>query len=76
MQDLFWSHLSSTGAVYLKLASPQKTGGLSAMQLEYPEYDIWASRTSLKGKKVDGAWENKLAARTLQKISRFQADRK
>lgn len=74
VQDFFWSHLNSTDAVYLNLSSPQKTGGLSVMQLEYPEYDIWVSRTPLAGKKADGAWENKLAARTLQKISRFQPD--
>ncbi|OEH74986.1 hypothetical protein cyc_07815 [Cyclospora cayetanensis] len=74
MQDMFWSYLKKESVVYIRLAKSEESKGVSAMRLNKNEYDIWASRTPLMGKAVDGAWENRLAARTLYNISRFQAD--
>lgn len=75
VRDYMLSFMSTELAAYVKVASPAASAGLSAMRLEYPDYDVWAARTPLMGKKAEGAWENKLAARTLYKLSVFQADR-
>ncbi|CDJ32262.1 uncharacterized protein EMH_0073770 [Eimeria mitis] len=72
--DLAWSAFSSDTAVYVQLTRPSSAEGVSAMKISDEEYKIWASRTPLEGKKVDGAWENKLAARTIFWLGQFQPD--
>ncbi|KAL8434544.1 hypothetical protein Efla_000060 [Eimeria flavescens] len=61
-------------AVYVQLAKRATESGLSVMSLPSREYTTWASRTPLAGKKVDGAWENKLAARSLKNMIGFNVD--
>ncbi|CDJ41653.1 hypothetical protein, conserved [Eimeria tenella] len=79
VQDLVRSVFTAESAVYIPLArssssSSSSSSGISAMQLESNEHQIWASRTPLKGQVVDGAWENKLAARSLFWLSRFEVE--
>ncbi|KAL8270191.1 hypothetical protein Esti_005866 [Eimeria stiedai] len=74
LRDWVLQHLSTRRAVYVQLVRPATASGLSVMPLKPSEYDIWASRTPLTGNKVDGAWENKLAARSLHNLTAFQVD--
>lgn len=74
MQDLFLAQFSPAKAVYIRIARPAGSAGLSAMELEHKQYDIWASRTPLTGKTVAGSWENRLAARSFYILSAFQPD--
>ncbi|KAL8455245.1 hypothetical protein Emag_000915 [Eimeria magna] len=76
LRDWVLQHLSTKRAVYIQLVRPLSASGLSVMPLKPSEYEIWASRTPIKGNKIDGAWKNQLAARSLHNLSTFQVDSK
>ncbi|KAL8432144.1 hypothetical protein ACSSS7_004756 [Eimeria intestinalis] len=74
LRDWILQYLSTKRAVYLQTVRPSTSGGLSVMSLKPSAYEIWVSRTPFTGVKIDGAWENKLAARSLHNLTAFQVD--
>lgn len=76
LNDVVMSFFSTDSAVYIPIARPTTAEGISAFFISEDEYKLWASRTPLEHKKLEGAWENKLAARTLFWLTRFQVDGK
>lgn len=71
MRDSLNGLLFPTSAVYLRIASVGEKEGLGLMRLSKSDYEIWAGRTPLRSMMVEGAWDNKLAARTLHNLSQF-----